>query len=99
MTTNNELEQLQQVLDACEQSNLVHLSQIQMLEDGNMRQANLIGEQNVRIEKLEELCRDMYERIQVRDKDVSETFGWSKQAYLFSDNMKELGLLKGENNG
>ena len=45
--------------------------------------------------QLEQLCRDMYERIQLRDKEVSATFGWSKQACLFSDRMDALGLLEG----
>lgn len=53
------------------------------------------GEQAERIAKLEQLCRDMYERIQVRDNDVAKNFGWSKQACLFSDRMAALGLLDG----
>lgn len=48
-----------------------------------------------RIEQLEQLCRDMYERVQMRDKEVSRNFGWSKQACLFSDRMEALGLLEG----
>ena len=86
-------EELRLMFDACEAKNFKLLGQINLLEDGNMRQANLIGEQNVRIEKLEELCRDMFSDFDSMAGAI-ENYPLKTMRNDYSDRMKDLGLLE-----